>query len=183
MPIGSFEAVPFVVSTLLTMQPRQVLDVGLGFGFYGVSVRTWVDLGVQPWRTFLVGVEGFSAYRNPLWELYDVIYEQPIETFLDQHSRQYDVVVAADIIEHFDFSSGHEVLAKLKQRVAPGGRLVVVTPAVFFEQAAVYGNSYEVHRSFWPAEVLRSSGLTLAFSGSHSPAGIPTHVAEWRADP
>lgn len=181
MPIGSFEAVPFVASTLLAMQPRRVLDVGLGFGLYGAAVRSWVDLGVRPWRTFLVGVEGFSAYRNPTWDLYDMVFEQPIERFLSVHAENYDVVLAADIIEHFDQLTGIELLKQLKQRVAPGGRLIVVTPAVFFAQAAVYGNEYEVHRSFWSKADLELHGLVVTLDGRHSPHGIPTFVAEWSA--
>jgi hypothetical protein len=35
----------------------------------GAAVRQWLDGGVQPWRTRLVGVEGFDAYRSPCWNV------------------------------------------------------------------------------------------------------------------
>lgn len=180
MPIGSFEAVPTIVSRLLERRPQRVLDAGLGFGFWGSAVRTWLDLGVRPWKTYLVGVEGWSGYRNPAWDLYDLIFEQPLETFLGEHAATYDFVIAGDILEHFTREAGCGLLAGLRRRVAPGGTLVISTPGIFFEQGAVYGNAYEVHRSFWSPDELRSEGYDVTFTDCRTARGMPTTVAEWR---
>ena len=66
MPIGCCSLVPAIATQFVLRRPRSVLDLGVGMGFYGAVVRQWLDGGVQPWRTRLVGVEGFDAYRSPV---------------------------------------------------------------------------------------------------------------------
>jgi len=78
MPIGSYAATVPLVQTLIRARPRSVLDLGMGFGCGGVVVRQWLDLGVRPWKTYLVGVEVWSDYRNPVWDLYSAVYVQTI---------------------------------------------------------------------------------------------------------
>jgi hypothetical protein len=56
MPIGCYSLVPMIANRLHDAQPRSVLDLGVGKGFYGAVVRQWLDLGVRAWRTKLFGV-------------------------------------------------------------------------------------------------------------------------------
>jgi hypothetical protein len=149
MPIGSYAAVGKLVQTLIQSQPRSVLDLGMGFGGGGVLVREWLDLGVQPWKTFLVGVECWADYRNPVWDLYNVVYLQTIEQFLCDTSDPFECILLMDVLEHFDGATGASILRSVQARVADGGTLLVTTPVKFFPQAAVYGNDRERHHSCW----------------------------------
>jgi hypothetical protein len=79
-------------------------------GFYGAVVRQWLDSGVQPWRTRLIGVEGFAAYRNPCWDMYDEVLVMPIEEFLDRSTETWDAILLLDVLEHFDLAAGQQVL-------------------------------------------------------------------------
>ena len=82
MPIGCTSLVPMIAHELMAHRPSSVLDLGIGMGFYGAVVRQWLDLGVRPWRTRIVGVEGFEAYRNPCWDVYDTVINSKIEDYL-----------------------------------------------------------------------------------------------------
>jgi predicted SAM-dependent methyltransferase len=134
-------------------------------GFYGAVVRQWLDGGVQPWRTRLVGVEGFRDYRNPCWELYDEVVETLIEQFVDENADTWDAILLLDVLEHFERPQGESILGILRRRLSPAGRLFVGTPAVWMAQEAEYGNELERHRSFWTASCLRSIGFELLYDG------------------
>jgi hypothetical protein len=171
MPIGCCSLVPAIATELGLRRPASVLDLGIGMGFYGAVVRQWLDLGVRPWRTKLVGVEGFAAYRNPCWDLYDEVVATPIETFLEPTTEIWDAILLLDVLEHFPHAAGEQILAAARHRFAANGCLYVGTPAVWMEQGAAYGNELERHRSLWTAEELRSIGLHVLVDGKTDPFG------------
>jgi SAM-dependent methyltransferase len=152
----------------------------MGTGFYGAVVRQWADEGVAPWNTWLVGVEVFGAYRNPLWDLYNAVFNVTIEDYLARHSEPFDCVLFNDVLEHFDHAVGESLLRHLPNLVAPGGVLFVNTPALFHPQQAAHGNEFERHRSLWSAEELASLGFTILLDGTEPQyGGFPTLLASW----
>jgi hypothetical protein len=165
MPIGCFSCVAPVVSKLLERRRGGVLDLGIGMGFYGAVVRQWLDCGVRPWKTHLVGVEGFEGYRNPAWDLYDRVDVEPIEQVL-KLAGGWPAILMLDVIEHFDADQGEEVVSLAVQALAPGGTLIIATPAVHMEQGAAHGNELERHRSLWTPEAFKARGFELLNDGS-----------------
>ncbi len=99
MPIGCISCVPYVASRLMQRRPESVLDLGIGMGFYGAVIRQWLDHGVRPWHTRLVGVEGWPGYRNPTWDLYDEVHLESIESYLDKSRERFEAVLLMDL--HF----------------------------------------------------------------------------------
>lgn len=171
MPIGCVSVVPEVVALLSSKQPapQKILDAGIGFGFYGAAIRQWLDSGVKPWRTYLLGIEGFAAYKSPCWDLYNYVHAGlTIQEYLDSamsEKDRFDAILLNDVLEHFDKGQGRDVLLQLTQKLFPGGQLVVSTPAVFIEQGAAYGNELEVHRSLWDADDLKMLGFKILVDG------------------
>ena len=165
MPIGCCSLVPTIATHFALFQPRSVLDLGIGMGFCGAVVRQWLDRGVQPWRTRLVGVEGFATYRSPCWDLYDGVVVSSIERFLETNADHWDAILLLDVLEHFEHAQGEAILRVLHSRLSPRGRLFVGTPAVWMEQGAAYGNEFERHRSLRTADDLRASGFELLDNG------------------
>ena len=180
MPIGSFTVIPHVAKLLASQQPARVLDLGIGSGFYGAVVRQWVDLGVRPWKTVLVGVEAWADYRNPLWDLYNLIVVDTIQGYFSAFRDEFDGVILGDVLEHFEPSDGAALLREAQARVAPAGTLIVATPAVFDEQSAVNGNEWERHRSCWSADRLESLGFRTILSGEEPQVAFtPTVLSYW----
>jgi SAM-dependent methyltransferase len=165
MPIGSYAVVPYLAHALAVHKPHTVLDLGIGFGGGGAIVREWLDLGVQPWKTFLAGVEVWPDYRGPLWDLYNVVLTDSIENYLARAVDVFDCVMLNDVLEHFEKPTGRALLAAIQRRVAPGGMILVSTPFEFFEQGAVYGNEYERHRSLWSSDELAGLGFDVEIVG------------------
>jgi predicted TPR repeat methyltransferase len=179
MPIGSYSAIPTVASEMIKRTPSRVLDLGLGSGMLGATVRQWIDLGVKPWRTFLAGVEIWAGYRNPLWDLYDVIYLRTIQDHLKLDQERYDMVLLGDVIEHFAPPDAEEVLGVVDRLLIPDGCLLVITPAEEMEQGPVYGNPYEAHRSVWTSEKLVQHGFDILLDAGNPqlPPAVPSVVA------
>ena len=179
MPIGSYAAIPTLASELIRQGPKRVLDLGMGFGMMGVATRQWIDLGVQPWQTHLVGVEVWAAYRNPLWDLYDLIYVRSIEEHLSKETDRYDMVILGDVIEHFDDETAHAILSHVEMLVDDRGSVIVITPALGMPQGPAHGNPYEQHRSVWNKAKLLNLGYQILLSEAdvQLPPAVPTLVA------
>lgn len=167
MPIGSSSVVPYITAELCALQPRNVLDLGCGFGWAGVAVRQWLDEGVPPWRTRLVGVEGFAAYRAPTWDLYDEVHVARIEEWLEREDRErWDAILLLDVLEHFDRAAGEQVLSVARRRLSERGLLLIATPAIWHPQQAAHGNELETHRCLWTAAELRAAGCAILWDGA-----------------
>ena len=173
MPIGSHSIVSHVARALEDNRPRRILDLGIGFGFYGAVVRQWLDQGVRPWSTYLAGVEAWGRYCNPLWDLYDLVTVNTIQDYLTSSTEQFDFVIMNDVLEHLAPEEGRKVLQEIEPVINPGGHLIVGTPARYFEQDAVNGNEFERHRSYWTADQLRPLGFTILLDGSEPQLGFP----------
>src|SRR6185436_17011472 len=93
MRIGSYASVPFIVQQMIETAPRRVLDLGIGFGGNGLLVRQWIDLGARPWKTFLAGVEVWADYRNPTWDLYDLVIVDTVENYFERYAESFDLVL------------------------------------------------------------------------------------------
>ncbi len=90
----------------------------------------------------------FKEYRNPIWEIYDKVFEGDILAFLPLFKEsKYDLLFMGDVIEHFTKEEGQRILAELSFT-----NLIIITPKIVSEQEEVYNNSYEIHKSSWTTE-------------------------------
>jgi len=179
MPIGSYSAIPVIAAEMIRRRPKSLLDLGLGFGMLGAVARQWIDLGVMPWKTFLAGVEVWGDYRNPIWDLYDIVYVRSIQVHLKHEQATYDMVLLGDVIEHLQDDDAIEMLEGIDRLINPGGCLLVITPATEMEQGAAHGNPFEAHRSVWTSDKLEHYGFEILLDANapQLPPAIPTVVA------
>lgn len=179
MPIGCYSLVPEIASRLCARQPLRILDVGIGFGMYGAVVRQWVDNGVMAWQRYLVGVEAWGRYRNPVWDLYNLVIVDTIQGYLAKQPETFDFILMTDLIEHLDREEALWVVERLQSPITPGGTFIIGTPAIFCEQGAVHGNEFERHRSLWTADELCELGFSTIRDGAPDQYGMQMLLAEW----
>lgn len=155
MPTSDFWTIPHVLEIIRVLRPERVLDVGVGFGKYGVLLREYLDVWEErfardDWRLELHGLEGHEGYANPIWDaVYDEVQVRDLQGWLAEESdTRYDLALMADVLEHFDRAAGDRALDGLLDR---SRYLIVTTPLDFHEQGAVLGNPLEEHRSLWGA--------------------------------
>lgn len=166
MPVGSFVAPNPIISLLVRYHPKSVLDLGVGFGFYGVAVRNFLDVGVRPYKTWLAGIEGYERYRNPCWELYDKvkvgrIQDVEFQTLLPPAKKRWACILMSDVLEHFDTEEGVRQIERAKASLARRGILIVSTPGKFDAQGAAHGNELERHRSLFVSKDLEPLGFKM----------------------
>jgi hypothetical protein len=171
----------------MNLGPTSILDVGVGFGKYGVLFREYLDVSVADparppdrsgWKVRIDGIEVYAPYVTALQEaVYDVIHVGNALELLAGLDR-YDLIFAADVLEHFDAIDGRRFLDTTRAHAGLG--VLIVTPAIHFHQGEVFGNLAEVHRSFWTAadlaeypgaDVLVWRRQLIAFL----PTGSPSH--------
>ena len=131
------------------VQPRSVLDIGVGFGKFGVIFREYLDIlpgryDKEDWLTRIDGVEVHTPYLTALHEyIYDNIYETDIWKF--DWPQDYDLVFMGDVIEHFEKSDAVELLKTLRTKL-----VLISTPTGVDKNGSTYkGNCYEEHKHIW----------------------------------
>lgn len=153
MPTSDLHNIVPIVSVIRNLQPRAVLDIGCGFGKYGVLLREYLDVWderveAKTWQVQLIGIDAFAPYRNPIW---DYVYQQ---VHVGEAQRvlptlgQFDVILIADVIEHLDRAAAAELVHCCLEHSPV---VIVSTPREFCEQGDVNQNPYERHRSAWTA--------------------------------
>jgi hypothetical protein len=154
MPVSDYHQISDVLAVVEQANPEKVLDVGVGFGKWGILCREVLELykkRVHPstWTVQIDGIEINEPYRNPLWELaYDRVYIGDVLEVLDLLDR-YGLILCCDVIEHLDKEMGKVLLAKLCDH---GDLVVITSPRGFAPQGAIYDNEHERHLSGWTAQ-------------------------------
>jgi hypothetical protein len=163
MPSSRPNTIPTVIHLLRQLNPRSILDVGVGFGKWGHLFREYTDVleaehepsryQRKNWRVRIDGIEGHAAYVTPMHRfLYNRIHIGDAAKLLPR-LPPYDLIFLGDIIEHFDRAAG---LALLRTAHAKARKAVIVsTPRFETEQEDLCGNELERHRSLWAAKDFR----------------------------
>ena len=154
MPTSFPNTITTVVQAVQALAPASVLDVGCGFGKYGLLCREYLDVWWnryrrQDWRVRIDAVEAFELYLTPVhWYIYNNIYIGDIRDLVEKLDT-YNVVIMLDIIEHFEKEEGLELLERIKAKC---GNILLSTPSVRVVTDDALGNPYQEHKSFWQLE-------------------------------
>ncbi len=151
MPTSDVHNIVPILSVIQNLQPRSVLDIGCGFGKYGVLLREYLDvwherLETEDWQIRLEGIDAFAPYHNPIWDyIYRKVHVGEAQEILPT-LPEFDVILIADVIEHLE----REVAIELVRCGLSKGKFVVLsTPKEFYPQQDVNENPYEIHRILW----------------------------------
>jgi SAM-dependent methyltransferase len=162
MPTSEHWQIPRIVEVIVRERPRSVLDVGAGYGKYGVLAREYAD----PRR-----VDAVDA-NAPRYPVYDNVYLgdiRALDQLLPPDVPPYDLALFVDVIEHLDKEDAWRVLEALTRRAH---RVLITTPLGFRAQE-IPGMPYETHRSGWyPWDFSRRCTV-------HAWQVFPGHYSRW----
>ena len=174
MPTSYPNTITTVVETIQALAPASILDIGCGFGKYGLLCREYLDIWFlryrkQEWATRIDAVEVFEQYLTPVhWYIYNNIYIGDIKELVDKLDN-YDLALMFDIIEHFEKQEGLDLLAKIKNKCK---NILLSTPSTPIRTMDIMGNIHQEHKSLWKLEdfgknfsVLETSPLLLVRLG------------------
>jgi hypothetical protein len=138
MPTSEHWQIPWIVDLMVRERPATILDVGAGYGKYGVLAREFVE----PAR-----LDGMDA-NPPRYAVYDHFYEGDIRhlaEIMPPDPSRYDLALFIETIEHLEKEEGWNVLAQIARR----SRRVLVSSPWGFRPQEVPGQPFESHRSGW----------------------------------
>lgn len=156
MPTSAPYAIPVVMHAVRQICPASILDVGVGFGKYGVLFREYTDiweaerfaqLHRDAWRTRIDGIEIYKPYLSPLHDfIYDQVHVGDAVDVIDRLGR-YDLIFMGDVLEHFDKADGQRLIHRLYEHAE---KCVLLTyPKAAKRRGGLLGNAAEAHRSVW----------------------------------
>lgn len=159
MPSSHHKQITKIIDFIIRLNPQSILDVGAGFGKYGVLCREYLELWDGRYEyTFkrrIDCVEAFGSYITPLHKyIYNNIYVDDVLKLIDKKLNTYDLVMLIDVLEHFDKATGQNLLQSLLSNKKIATNLLISTPKDAQAQGAGFGNEYEIHRSQWSREEL-----------------------------
>jgi hypothetical protein len=145
---------------IIALKPFSVLDIGSGFGKYGVLCREYLELwdGRQEYNFLrrIDGVEVFETYITPLHKfIYNNIYTENISELVKKLDYTYDLVLLIDVLEHFSKDEGKWLLNTL---LSKNKGVLIGTPKNPSAQKDAFKNVFETHKSMWEKKELISFG-------------------------
>ena len=141
MPSSYADSFGPIVHTLVELNPLDVLDVGPGWGKYGLACREYL-----PNLRRLMAVEVPEGRLPTQDAIYDQVYTGDIRLFPNREFwSRFDLVMLIDVIEHMPFDEGRTLLNNIARA---GVRALVSTPKMFFEQHDPT-NPHEEHHCLW----------------------------------
>lgn len=147
MPSSRFGQIEVIIDAITKIGPKSVLDVGCGYGKYGFLIRESLNC----WKEYNPEIDAIEVFSENIGDLQRSVYNniyigEALNILKDIEDNKYDLILAIDILEHFNKEDGLKFLNELKR---VGKNVLISTPKMVLDQGAINNNSYEIHRSQW----------------------------------
>lgn len=125
-----------VANLLVQSDPATVLDIGVGFGNYGMIARAFLDVWRgrafrDTWKIKIDGIEYYTEFKNPIYDYcYDHVFFGNCVEILPRIG-DYDVIILMHILEHLPKEESLKFLKLAKSKTRK--RIIVGTPLKFFK--------------------------------------------------
>jgi hypothetical protein len=130
--------IPHILDIVVDENPGSVLDVGAGYGKYGVLVKEYTS------ARRVDGVD-IDAPRHRAYDHFYLGDARDLNRVLPTDIPRYDLALFLEVIEHLEKAEGWNVLELLTRRA----RRVIVSTPLGFRKQSIPGLPYETHLSGW----------------------------------
>lgn len=148
MPSSNPYNISQIVEWITEIDPKSVLDCGVGFGKYGFLAREYTDIrhGRYYKKDWQVQIDGCEIYHRYEYEIYNYIYDHVF--FVDvleciEQKRNYDLVLLCDIVEHFHKPDAMQLI---NSAIKYNNNVIISTPNGYIAQGEWQGNKHEIHK-------------------------------------
>lgn len=150
MPSSFVDSYAPIVKLLIERDPQHVMDIGPGFGKYGLACREYL-----PNLMFIAAIDVPPGRLTTQDAIYDHVFVGDVRDTSENFFRGYQIALLIDVIEHMPIDDGHVVLNTIQRA---GCMPLVSTPKIFTEQHDE-SNPYETHVSLWEWHDLAQHGV------------------------
>ncbi len=157
MGTSNWQNISYCVGVLRRLKPASVLDVGTGFGRWGVLCREFLDVwegreARSLWQTRIEGIEAFPGCLTPLHGyIYDRLHVGDAVEVLPALGV-YDVVYLGDVVEHQAKSRAWDLLDEAVRHARQAAIVTIPIGDNWPQEMGWDGNAYHAHRSVWEPE-------------------------------
>jgi hypothetical protein len=154
-PVGTsnWQNISYNINLVRKINPGSILDVGIGFGRWGILFREFLEIWGNGkydgrWGRRIDGIEIFPGYIKDYHKyFYDEIYIGSAVDFLRNLKTNYDLINFGDVLEHIEKENAEEILqlAMDKSRYV----LVNIPIGAHWAQKGTADNPFEEHKSIW----------------------------------
>jgi 2-polyprenyl-3-methyl-5-hydroxy-6-metoxy-1,4-benzoquinol methylase len=162
---------------VIEINPHSILDIGCGFGKYGVLCREYLEFWgtgrphnkIVDYTEFKRRIDCIDAFPHYITSLHKFIYDniyieditRSIATIFTTPGRafHYDLVLMIDVIEHMEKLDAKNVIGTIFKNSSTT-KIIISTPKGNLPQGAVFSNPYEQHRSSWTVQDLTALAST-----------------------
>jgi len=155
MPSSDPRTIPFIIGELLALQPLTILDVGIGYGKWGVLAREYLDgwagrVERSTWQIAVDGIEIWGPYAEAARQggyYRNLFVGDAVEVLptLDD----YDVVLLGDVVEHLSRKDGERLLLAAKAKARRGLVASIPLGPGWLDNAVVGETPFEKHQAVW----------------------------------
>jgi len=113
MPSSCHTPISAIIELVMQADPTSILDIGVGFGKYGMLCREYTDIWQRrywrdDWQVTIDGIEPYGRYISEVQRsVYDHLHIGAVPEVLECLDR-YDLILFIDVLEHLDRSVGNE---------------------------------------------------------------------------
>jgi hypothetical protein len=153
MGTSNWQNISYCVDLIKKINPESILDVGAGFGRWGILSREFLDIWEDNnysdnWNRKIDLVEIFSGYIKPYHNyFYDNVYIENAIDFIKKNDYKYDLIICGDVIEHIEKKESREFVGDCLRRCRY--LLINVPIGKKWEQGILNNNENEIHKSVW----------------------------------
>jgi hypothetical protein len=161
VPTSQSVQISRIVDMIQHIDPQSVLDIGPGFGKYGLLCREYLEVfheqeSYGKFTRRIDAIEVFPDYLTPVHHfVYNDIMIGNAVHIVPTLKHRYDLTLLIDVLEHFTKEDGSQLL---KDIMAHSRNLIVSVPKDIGEQGEVYHNTHETHLAEWNAADLTKLG-------------------------
>ena len=163
MGTSNWQQIPFCIDVLMKIAPSRVLDIGVGFGRWGIILREFCEVWSgrifrEQWKIQVEGIEGFPRNINDYHgSFYNKIHFGDAAELLPAIAGPWSVVIFGDVLEHFTKEKASELLRISLDR--SDYVMINVPIGDQWPQEDAYGNKYERHLSQWVPDDFKEFSL------------------------
>jgi len=161
MPTSHHHQISTIMDAVIKLRPKTILDVGVGFGKYGVLCREYLELwdGREDYHRFLRRIDGIEAFERYLTPLHTYIYDQvhvgQVQEVIHTLAVSYDLVLMIDVLEHVSDAHGRALIEHVLKHHRG---MLISTPKDVGDQGHAFDNENEAHVSQWTPQLLKTFG-------------------------
>ncbi|MBE2255709.1 MAG: class I SAM-dependent methyltransferase [Ignavibacteria bacterium] len=156
MPTSNWQNISYNIDLIKKINPKSILDVGVGFGRWGILFREFLELWNETdfsksdspdWEIKITGIEIFPAYIKPYHHFfYTEIIIKDIKDYLTEANDKFDLINFGDVIEHL---TKKDALTIIEKSLNISDYVLINIPIGKNWEQSSNINPYEEHKSIW----------------------------------